>query len=100
MTINLGCCTMNLLLVTHFMIKGIFSRWFHFSHLLYFSMDNHLGVLLFMIEQLKAQEFKETVIPYVFLLQHGPQTEQSLKYLCDKFLSDLQASSPNKTGKK
>ncbi len=59
-------------------------------------MDNHLGVLLYMVEQLKAQEFKETAISYVFLLQYGPQSEDSLRSMCDKFLNDLQAANPNK----
>jgi hypothetical protein len=61
-------------------------------------MDNHVGVILYLMEQLKFQEFKEAAIGYVFLLHEGRLTEQALDNICEKYLQDLQAHSEEKIG--
>ncbi len=52
-------------------------------------MDNHSGVILYLVEQLKYQEWKETAIAYCILLREGPLSERKLDDICEKFLEDL-----------
>ena len=56
-------------------------------------MDNHSGVILYLMEQLKFQEWKESVIAYSFLLREGPLSENDLDVTCEQYLSNLQSNS-------
>lgn len=58
------------------------------------SIDNHRGVLLFLIEALEAQELKEALIAYVFALKAGaPITESELDLKCEAFVQrELEAT--------
>jgi len=52
-------------------------------------MDNHGGVILSLMKEVKGQEYKETLLGYFFLLQ-GACTTKELKQVCDKFLLGMQ----------
>ena len=73
--------------------KMCFKIFFH-------SMDNHGGVILYLVEQLKYQEWKETVIAYAFLLRDGAMPENELDEVCEKFLRDLSAKGGKRREKK
>lgn len=50
-------------------------------------MDNDSGALLTLLENLKAQEVKEAVLAYFFLLYEGKQTEKELDEAVEHFLN-------------
>lgn len=53
-------------------------------------MDNHTGAIVYLMQQLKSQEFKEAAMAYILLLQE-PLTQNELDQKCEKFLEDLSA---------
>lgn len=53
------------------------------------SMDNNSGVLLYLLEELRVQEFKEAALAYFFLLTFGNASEKQVDDECEKFLESL-----------
>jgi len=53
------------------------------------NMNNHVGLILYLLEQLKFQEFKEISIAFVFLLLKESQDVNTLDSLCEDYLANL-----------
>eukprot|EP01130_Rhizamoeba_saxonica_P013717 TRINITY_DN5891_c0_g1_i2.p1 TRINITY_DN5891_c0_g1~~TRINITY_DN5891_c0_g1_i2.p1 ORF type:complete len:443 (+),score=90.28 TRINITY_DN5891_c0_g1_i2:420-1748(+) len=49
-------------------------------------LDNQHGVILYLMEQLKAQEVKEVILLYYFMVHKGASTENTLDLLIEDFL--------------
>jgi hypothetical protein len=80
---------MKTVLTEFFMTKSNKKKRYFVLTCAIYSMDNHGGVVLYLVEQLKYQEWKETAIAYAFLLREGALSEQELDDVCEKFLRDL-----------
>lgn len=52
------------------------------------TMNNDLGVLLYLVDSLEEQELKELLLGYHLLLQHGPMTAERLDAKCELFIKD------------
>ncbi len=58
------------------------------------SLNNHTGAIVYMMEQLKQQEIKESVLAYAFLLLQaqagaGRVDAAALDRLCEEFLAEV-----------
>jgi len=58
--------------------------------------NNNIATITYLMDELKAQEWKEAVLGYFFLMRDGPQTKQSLDTISEKFLFDLQSFAVDK----
>ena len=50
--------------------------------------DNDLGVILYLVDSVVEQEYKESLLAYAFLARGGPMTEEALDRQCEQFLLD------------
>eukprot|EP01090_Pellita_catalonica_P004905 TRINITY_DN14715_c0_g1_i1.p1 TRINITY_DN14715_c0_g1~~TRINITY_DN14715_c0_g1_i1.p1 ORF type:complete len:441 (+),score=65.07 TRINITY_DN14715_c0_g1_i1:296-1618(+) len=78
----------NMIYYQSVMLKSLYER----------STDNHDGVILFLMEELKQQELKEIVLAYFFLLKYGEQTAEELDVCCEQFLFDIQPKQTKGSG--
>jgi hypothetical protein len=51
-------------------------------------MNNDLGVILYLVDCLEEQEFKELILGYHLLRQRGPLTMEQLDAACEQFIKD------------
>jgi Protein of unknown function (DUF3754) len=58
------------------------------QHLYYYNMDNNRGALAHITELAEAEECKEAILSYFFLLQHKSLTADDLDQLIEKFMQE------------
>lgn len=66
-----------------------------FYVLIHGRLDNHSGVVVSLVSQVKGQEFKEAMLGYIFLCLDGPMTEDNLRKRVNKFFLDIQKEISN-----